>query len=87
MIIDCVSVSHFSSSGVLLRFYECFGSTVSVVVSINDAFKIAVVKEVNLLETEVAEIKRGGGGEVGSNNSFQLRFTPFQMKTVIVTLL
>ena len=86
MIIDCVSVSHFSSSGVLLRFYECFGSSVSVVVSINDAFKIAVVKEVNLLETEVAEIKRGGG-EGGSNNSFQLRFTPFQMKTVIVTLL
>ena len=68
-----------------MRFYECFGCTVSVVVSINDAFKIAVVKEVNLLETEMAETKRGGGG--GSNNSFQLHFTPFQMKTVIVTLL
>ena len=75
--------------GVLLRFYESFGSTVSVIVSINRAFTITSVKEVNLLETELGEIKRCQDPENDyreSDYQFPLTFTPFQMKTVIVSL-
>ena len=90
-----MTLSHFSSSGVLLRFYESFGSTISARVSLNRVLNVASVKEVNILETPLAELKGGrGGGDgggagaaTGNGYSFTLHFTPFQMKTVIVTLL
>ena len=37
VIVDCVTTSHFSTSAVLLRLYESFGSTVSTLVSVNES--------------------------------------------------
>ena len=88
VVLDCVTLSHYSSSGVLLRFYESFGSTISTRVSLNRALNVASVKEVNILETPLAELRGGrGAAATGNGYSFILHFTPFQMKTVIVTLL